>query len=201
MHKSILAAALLAGAPALLQAAEPPAPSTAPDTNALLNQVIQIASAGQTPETQADVRNFVQENKGSLSAILTEAVNYLSHLQTQAAARSEDDVTAPADSAPAAPAAEQASISTATQAGGMQPSAPIEPASVQPSSGLRTSSMQPSSGLQTGHLAGYPSLPDVDPTSSVKNLTLVQIDYAQKVNAENLARKHSLMAQSAVMGN
>jgi hypothetical protein len=76
----------------------------------------------------------------------------------------------------------------------------MQSSSVQPSGGLHTSSVQPSGGLQTGHLAGYPSLPDVDPVTSVKTLTPEQIDYVRKVNAENLARKNALKAESILMG-
>ena len=82
----------------------------------------------------------------------------------------------------------------------MQPSSGLQEGSIQVSSGVQAGSVQPSSGLTTGHLAGYPSLPAVDPVSSVKKLSESQIEYAAKVRKENQDRKESLMA-APVSGN
>ena len=82
-------------------------------------------------------------------------------------------------------------MSAGTQASALQPATGL-----QPSDGLRTSSLQPSGGLRTGHLAGYPSLPDVDPISSVtkSTMTAAQAEYAAKVQKEDQERKDYLMA-------
>jgi len=47
------------------------------------------------------------------------------------------------------------------------------------------------------HLAGYPALPDVDPTSSVKVMTADQIAYAAWVRKLNFERKQELMMRPA----
>jgi hypothetical protein len=61
-------------------------------------------------------------------------------------------------------------------------------------SGVQAStSVQASTGLQTGHLAGYPSLPAVDPVTSVKALSEDQVAYAAKVRREDYDRKAVLM--------
>jgi hypothetical protein len=127
---------------------------------------------------------------------LNETINYVNQrLQTTGSSGNTGSADPEIASTPATPPPPpQAAPSPAN-------STPVQASSMQPSSGLQTSSVQPSGGLQTGHLRGYPSLPDVDPTTSVKSLTPGQIDYVQKVNAENEARKKSLEAQSAAMGN
>ena len=78
---------------------------------------------------------------------------------------------------------------------------PAPGAQAQPSSGaqsapeLNSAEIQPSSGLVTAHLAGYPSLPDVDPISSVTHPTREQLAYAATVQREMQARKQFLMTQ------
>jgi hypothetical protein len=193
-HKRIemLAAALAA----CLLAATPMA-KAGPDEATLLTQVKQLASQGQDPQTADQVNQYVDENQGVIGAILKEYLNYLKQIQTMTAENYGET--------PGKPQAAQANGTAGTSqntagtmnaaSGGMQAGA-LQPSSgLQASSGLQTSSVQASGGLQTGHLAGYPSLPDVDPTTSVTRLTVEQVDYAAKVQKEMQERKEFLMGQ------
>jgi hypothetical protein len=224
MYKTILAAAVCATiAPALCRAGDA-APTTS-DTNAMLNQVIQIASAGQTPETQAEVKKYVEDNQGPLTAIMNEAMIYLTRaknsaanggngMDTSANANVASDSTgtpavATSDSTASQPVVTSAPPPTtqveASDAANIQPnevqhSEQMHDASLQQSGALQASAVQPSGGLTTGHLKGYPSLPNVDPITSVKTNTPGQAEYVQKVNAEEEARKNALKTQSE-MGN
>ena len=88
-----------------------------------------------------------------------------------------------------------ADAAESTQEGnGVQPSGELQSASIQPSGGLHIAGVQPSGGLVTAHLAGYPSLPAVDPTSSVPHPNAAQLAYAAIVQKEMQDRKAYLMA-------
>jgi hypothetical protein len=171
-----------------------PVAKAAPEDDALIAQLKQLATQGQDAQTTAQVDQYIDQNKGALSAILASATSYLKQAQPAAGA----DDTAP----PANPPSQQSAgtqTQTPTQASALQAGAgPQASSGLQPSGGLgaatvQAASVQPSSGLQTGHLAGYPSLPAVDPISSIKVLTADQADYVTKVRAENNARKAALL--------
>jgi len=178
-------AALAAGLVAMTPAAE----AAAPDAESLLTQVKQMASQGQDPQTAAQVNQFVEEHQDVITAVLKMYLNYLKQIQTVENGNDAAQGVQPAAAQGSATASGVSAVNPEADRGTQ--AAPA--AQVQPSTGLRVSSIQPSGGLQTGHLAGYPSLPDVDPTSSVTRLTAEQVAYAAKVRQENLARKEYLM--------
>jgi hypothetical protein len=201
MFKGILTAAIATGLVASMPAPSAPLATANPDVDALLAQVKQIASQGQDPQTAAQVDQFVDQNRAIISSVLTFYLNYIKHIQTM----TNNDGMSPSDQPQAAqpsgnsqndlllnPAGAEASPEVQTSvspiSGGLQSS------SIQPAGELRGSSIQPSTGLRTGHLAGYPSLPDVVPVSSVKSLSVEEAEYALKVEKENMARKEYLMA-------
>jgi len=164
-----------------------PMARAADDDAALLAQVKQLASQGQDAQTAAQVNQYVDQNQNVISAILSGYARYLKQLQAMtddggsgAPAATGQTATAPT------PAVQQSSTA-------QQPSSALRTSDVQPSGAPRTSDVQPSGGLRTSHLAGYPSLPDIDPTSSVTTLTAAQMAYALKVQQENQARKQYLM--------
>jgi hypothetical protein len=175
-----------------------PVANAAPDDSALIAQLKQLATQGQDAQTTAQVNQYIDQNKGALSAILSSATNYLKQMQPAADA---DEAAPPANPPSQQPTETQTQTtepttalqtSTGTQASsGLQPSGGLSTATIQ------ASSVQPSSGLQTGHLPGYPSLPAGDPITSVKVLTADQADYVIKVRTENYDRKAALMNSSA----
>jgi hypothetical protein len=196
MYKSLLAAtiaaALLAGAPATKAQSDP-----------TTSQVAEEASQGQDSITAADVTKYIDQHQDLVSAILKMYMNYIKQIQTLAndngtsTTTSVQTISSTQDSS----SATSASGSTTAQQGVLQPSSGIQAGSMQPSSGVQAGSVQPSDGLKTGHLAGYPSLPAVDPISSVKQMSEEQIEYAAKVRKENQERKESLMALPVGSGN
>jgi hypothetical protein len=176
---------MLAAMAACVLAAQPMA-KAAPDDAALLTQVKQLASQGQDAQTTAQVNQYVDQNQNVITAILNGYARYIKQLQ---------DMTNDGENGTTTAAGQTAGASTTTQTSTAAQSSSIalQTSSVQASTGLQTSEVQPSGGLQTAHLAGYPSLPDVDPISSVTTLTAAQMDYALKVRQENQARKQYLM--------
>lgn len=195
------------------------APNTAAPSNAaLLSQIKEIASQGQDAETKKQVSQYVDQNQGPITALLNSYANYFKHVQTA----NDDDgnaapaptQTAPASAQTAPPPAQTvqqpsqtsgsaassqntatADAAESTQEGnGVQPSGELQSASIQPSGGLYIAGVQPSGGLVTAHLAGYPSLPAVDPTSSVPHPNAAQLAYAAIVQKEMQDRKAYLMA-------
>jgi hypothetical protein len=154
--------------------------------------VKQLASQGQDAQTTSKVNQYVDQNQDAITAILNGYVNYLKQIQAMTA----DDGSGTAAQPAAAPAGggagtppNAASPNTANGAanGGGQSS------EVQPSAALGASSVQPSGELQTSHLAGYPSLPDVDPVSSVTAMTAAQMEYSARVQKDMMERKQYLM--------
>jgi hypothetical protein len=151
------------------------------DDAALLAQVKQLAAQGQDAQTTAQVNQYVDQNQNVISSILSGYARYIKQVQ----AMTDDSVSG-------APVATGQAAGTAAPAVQQDSGAP-QTSEVQPSTALRTSEIQPSGGLRTAHLAGYPALPDVDPTSSVTTLTAEQREYTLKVQQENKARKQYLM--------
>ena len=165
------------------------AANAADNDDALLRQVTQIASQGQSAQTAAAVQNYVNSHSDIISAILKGYLNYIKQVEAAAA----DDENAPA-----------------TQTGGTEGQAastgvaPQQPngeslamaASSRSTSGIQTAQLQPSGELRTSHLAGFPALPDVEPTDSIKTMSETQAAYAAKVRRENEDRKEYLMAHS-----
>jgi hypothetical protein len=182
-----------------------------PDADALVAQVKQLASLGQDAKTTAEVNQFVDQNHDMIGAMLIGYMNYFKHIQ---AMMNDDEASTSVQpkSASGTSSRDAALVNTPDQAasqgsqnnilllqGGpqsasLQPSSGLQTSSMQPSSGVQSASIQPSSELQTFHLAGYPSLPDVAPISSVTQPTAGQLEYAEKVQREVLARKAYLMA-------
>jgi len=163
----ILAAACLMAGTAGAQVAQ-----TGTDDSSLLEQVKQQASKGQDAQTVAEVSKYVDSNHDIISAILKGYLSYIGKIQ---AMMTNNETGTPDAPQPAVSGTE----ATTTQ---------------QPVAQARTTDVQPSGPLKTGHLAGYPSLPAVDPASSVINPTAAQLDYAAKVQKEMQARKQYLMA-------
>jgi hypothetical protein len=189
---SIVAACAMAGAPML---------KADPNDDAILAQVKQLASQGQDSQVASQVSQFVDENQGLISSIIKMYTGYLKQFAVTA---SDDGTpsaqTAATSSAPALTESTDPQAAALQPSSGLQASTDLQGSSLQPSSGLQTSSLQPSAGLQTDHLAGYPSLPAVDPITSVTRLTAEQIDYVRQVNADNQARKESLMGHPESYG-
>ena len=179
-----------------------------PDDAALLAEVKQLAAQGQNAQTAAQVNQYVDQNQDAISAIL----KYLKQLQTM----SEDDGAGGQPQGPPAsgtggrdrntgasngagaggtnaPGAGGTNAANSANGGAAEGSGGAQSGGGQASNGLRTSSVQASGGLRTSHLAGYPSLPDVDPTSSVTTLTAAQMEYAAQVQREMQERKQYLM--------
>jgi hypothetical protein len=223
MYKAILVASIAAG----LFASSPARAQSDPTTQ----QVAQEASQGQDPITATEITKYIDQHQDVVSAIIKMYSSYIKQLQTltndtnsgdsqnlqtitaalssalasntSASTNSNNSGTSQQGAIQPSSSAQEGVIqpSSGTQEGVIQPSSGVQAGSVQPSSGVQAGSVQPSGGLVTGHLAGYPSLPAVDPVSAVKQMTQDQIDYAAKVQKENQARKQSLMAQPAGMGN
>jgi len=179
----------------------------APDDDALVAQLKQLATQGQDPNTAAQVNQYIDQNKGAITALLESCKSYVQQLQSGSTA---DLSPAPANPPNPPPAGTQTQTSEPTAgavqaSSGMQASSGLQPSGglgnsgvqassgLQASTGLQTSAVQPSSGLQTSHLAGYPSLPPGDPIPSVTVLTADQVQYATKVRRENYDRKATLM--------
>jgi hypothetical protein len=207
MCKSIWAAivstGLLAGTPAMKAQSDP-----------ATSQVAQEASQGQDTVTAAEVTKYIDQHQDLVSAILKMYMNYIKQIQTLAnddgtsTTTNVQTISTTPGSGSGSSASEGGTVqegvvqpSSGVQAGTMQPSSGIQPGTMQPSSGVQAGSVQPSGGLTTGHLAGYPSLPAVDPVSSVKHMSEEQIEYAAKVRKENQESKESLMAQPVGSGN
>jgi len=159
----LLAACLLAAAPMA---------GATPDDDASVEKVKQLAANGQDPETKALVNQYVDQHRDLISAILKVCMNYLNELKAKMA----DTETGEPQAAPAV--TEPPSGNVAQPAEGPR---------------LRMAALQPASGLRTSHLAGFPSLPDLAPASSVKQLTADQLEYAAQVKKEMQERKEYLM--------
>lgn len=175
-----------------------------PDDAPLLTEVKQLASQGQNAQTTAQVNQFVDQNQGAISTILQGWVNYLKQIEKMAADPDLDPATQTQPAQPTQPTqpAQQigrsrdgrngegsgrADASIGTGSGGFQASG-AQPPNAQPNS-----SVQASGPLRTSHLAGYPSLPDVDPVSSIGGLTAAQMQYAAMVERQMQERKQYLM--------
>jgi hypothetical protein len=151
---------------ACLLAAAPMAGAT-PEEDASVEKVKQLAADGQDPATKALVNQYVDQHKDEISAILKVCMNFLNELKAK---MGDSPSPGNAESTPGNAAA-------------------------QPAEGprLRMAALQPASGLRTSHLAGFPSLPDMAPDSSVKQLTADQLEYAAQVKKEVQERKEYLM--------
>ena len=172
----IMAACILAVAPIA---------KAGPQEDALVDKVKQIATQGQDAQTAALVNQYVDQHHDLITAILKMYINYLSQLQATMAA---SGTTAP-DSSQTAPAGTQPITGDAAKPDTVLQTTNAQPAAAsQPATGL-----QAADGLKTGHLAGYPSLPDMAPASSIKQPTAEQLEYAAKVQKEDQARKEYLM--------
>jgi hypothetical protein len=221
MYKAIVVTSIAAG----LFASSPARAQSDPATQ----QVAQEASQGQDPITATEITKYIDQHQDLVSAIIKMYSNYIKQIQTLTNDTNSGDsqnlqtITAALSSAmgngtnsnlsasgPVQEGEVQPSSGTQegviqpssrVQAGSVQASSGVQAGSVQASSGVQAGSVQPSGGLVTGHLAGYPSLPAVDPVSAVKQMTQDQVDYAAKVQKENQARKQSLMAQPVGSGN
>jgi hypothetical protein len=169
-----------------------------PDDGALLQLVTQMASQGQNAQTAAQVNEYVDQNQDAISTILKGYVNYVKQIEGMTA----DDGSAGSAAQPQ-PQPQQGSGNGAAGTGGDAGAddtpntggsgAGQESNGLRAADGLRTSHVQPSGGLRTSHLAGYPSLPEVDPISSVTTLTAAQIEYAAQVQKQMQDEKQYLM--------
>jgi hypothetical protein len=94
-------------------------------------------------------------------------------------------------------AGDDAPTGASTQTDSTEASSALQQDGLQTSTAMRMSTLQTSDTLQSSHLAGYPTLPDVEPTNTVTttNLTAAQRAYAAKIRQENSERKKELMAQ------
>jgi hypothetical protein len=176
--------------------AAPHKASAGPNQAALLAAVKQLASQGQDAQTTSKVNQYVDQNQDAITAILNGYVNYLKQIQAMTA----DDGSGTAAQPAAAPAGGGAGTppnaappNTANGTANGAANGGGQPSEVQPSAALGTSSVQPSGELRTSHLAGYPSLPDVDPVSSVTAMTAAQMEYSARVQKDMMERKQYLM--------
>ncbi len=144
-----------------------------------------MASKGQDAQTTAQVNQYVDSNQDVISAILKNYVDYLKQLQSVA-----DDGEAP-------PPSQSSQTSHSSQTSQTTASTSQQTTSTQSSTALQITGVQASGGLRTSHLAGYPALPDVDPTTTVTRPT----EYSIRVQKELQARKQSLMADPEAYGN
>jgi hypothetical protein len=186
IFRMVLAASVLAASP--IAKAEP-------DDASLLAAVKQLASQGQTPRTAAQVNQFVDQNQDAINAVLKGYMNYLKQIQTTSANDESGPPPQPQTPPAGAPAANGQNTGAGTASNSSNPTGggALQSGGLQPSSGLRTSSVRASGGLRTSHLAGYPSLPDVDPTSSLSGLSAAQMQYAAEVQRQMQDRKQYLM--------
>jgi len=160
-----------------------------PQDDALLQQVKQIASQGQSAQTTEQVNQYVDQNRDAITAILKNYMDYLKQLQEMS-----DDQPAATNQATATSATTAAQ--TPTQ---QQPAAPpATPAQTQSTAGLAMATLQTSSGpqtsggVQTAHLAGYPALPDAPPVSAIQHPTVEQLVNGATVQKEMQDRKQYL---------
>jgi hypothetical protein len=144
-----------------------------PEDAALLQQVKQAASKGQSPQTAAQISQYVDSNQDVITAILKGYMDYLKQIQSMSA---DTGTGAGIQAAP------QASSTVQQQQGVLQPS-----------TALQITGVQTSGSLQTSHLAGYPSLPNVDPVSSLTQPTAAQLAHGAQVQKEMQERKAYLM--------
>ena len=156
--------------------------SRAANDDALLEQIIAIASQNQDSETTAQIRAYVEQNRTTIENILN---NYQSYLQQAMNVANGGDV------------------SPSSQTSSTTPSSSAAPVQTQQSNGLQTSSLQTSSPLQTSHLettslSGYPSLPSGAPTSSITNPTPEQLAQGILVDRKISERKHFFMRLAGV---
>jgi hypothetical protein len=150
----------------------------------LLQQLAQSGTSAQDAQTAAAVSQFVKSNPDLIATILKGYIAYLKQIQSMTAEDGSAQTPAGQSSAAATPGTSaQSADSTAAQSN-----------SIQPSTGLQITGVQAATGLQTSHLAGYPSLPDVNPVSSITQPTAAQLEYAAKIQKEDQARKAYLMA-------
>jgi hypothetical protein len=188
----------------------------------LLNLVKQIASQGQNADTTAKLDQSVDQNQDLISTVLRAYIKYFKALQDAAnkpgdpletlktelpggpggdpraaSPRTADSNARTPDDAQPANASQPAqnSLAAAQPSNSSQPqAAQLSSQQLQPSRPVR-----PSDGLQTSHLAGYPSLPDIEPSSSVTKLTAAQVEYVAQIRKDNEERKQSLIEQAQQM--
>jgi hypothetical protein len=152
----------------------------------LLEQVKQVASKGQNPQTAAQVSAYVDQNKDLINAILK---GYAEHLKEVQAVTGDADAVAQA-----APATSQVAPSPGTAgAPGTGSGGTAAESGGRISTGLQIPGVQPSGGLRMAHLAGYPALPDVDPVSAITQPSAAQLENAARMQKEMQARKRYLM--------
>ena len=165
-----------------------------PDEAASLEQVKQIASKGQDAQTTALIDQYVDKHRDLISSILKLYLNYIHQLQAMAA----DDGTGVLANLQAGTAGTGRDSGAGydeekPRTSALQPASGLQPArGLQPASGL-----QLSGGLRMSHLAEFPSLPEMAPASSLRELTPEQLEYAARVQKEMQERKQLLMAQPA----
>ena len=150
----------------LLVAVFTPASRASDDSD--IEQIIANASRNTDAETAAQIREYVESNRGAIEGAVNSYRSYL-----------EQSVSAADDSA-TIPSAQSASPESAAQAphtSGLQASGP-----------LKTSHLDSDS-----HLDGYPALPDVAPVSSITNPTPAQLAQGAAVNRKILERKRFFM--------
>ena len=86
-------------------------------------------------------------------------------------------------------AAKTTDQTNAKQAGESKGAPTVQPSGTLQTSTLQTSHVQGSGPLNEVHLAGYPALPDVPPTSSVLYLTQEQIARKKQMDREQMRLK------------
>jgi hypothetical protein len=164
---SLLSIALFAGA----------GNARADEDDVLIQQVITQASKNSDPAVAEQVRQYVNENRERLLAILR---SYGSYLNQAMALESDDQRAGVAEiRAKAIQANQPRSQSTVAQSSttGLQ------------TRSLQTGGLQPSSALHGAHLAGYPALPDGAPTSSIEHPTAAQVEHGRQVDEAIRERK------------
>jgi len=193
-RKYRIAAAAVIGA---ILIASPIARADDASDDALLQKVKQQATQGQDPQTAQQLNQYVDQHKDAILALIHQLMTYLTQMTNENGANAQAPQMALPSAAPSSP-----SIQNTDSGGSSSAQATLlQTSDVQPSGGLQISDVQPSGGLVTGHLAGYPSLPDVDPISSVTNPTADQLQYAAQVQKEMQARKKELMQLRQQNGN
>ncbi|HEX4086249.1 MAG TPA: hypothetical protein VHY22_15135 [Chthoniobacteraceae bacterium] len=181
---------MITGVLCLMAAA--PLAKAGPQEDAMIQQIKQIASQGQDPQTAAQVSQYVDQNKALITSILHNSMQVLAQLQSIST-----DGTAPTPLASASPQAAQQDPSAQPQpqqnAAPQQQAQGPETAQAIQTAVLQTGTLEASGGLQTAHLTGYPALPTAPPVSAVQYPTAEQLDHAASVQKEMQARKQYLM--------
>ncbi|MGA3171640.1 MAG: hypothetical protein ABSE62_11585 [Chthoniobacteraceae bacterium] len=165
--------------------------------DALLQKVKQQATQGQDPQTAQQVNQYIDQHKEAIMALVKELMTYLTQMTNDNGANAQ----APQMPPPSIPSPSTSAQNTSSEETSASQPTLLQISNVQPSGGLQTSDVQPSGGLVTGHLAGYPSLPDVEPISSVNHPTAEQLQYATQTQKAMQARKKELMQLRLQNGN